>query len=147
MTNYVKPKNSIPKPEEININSSYAFTINPVVQYEEDPDRLRKVIRILQRILNSSFISYKLYIEVSKTGRIHGHGYIRIQDAREFYIQFIPYIIKRATVDITPIAEEETWSNYIIKQCAIMQCRPIYKDYGLITHEIRSQGNLDIYYQ
>lgn len=147
MINNGKPKNVLPKPETLKPYTSYAFTINPEIQHKEDSDRLRKVIRLLQRILNSAYISYKLYIEVSSQGRIHGHGYIRICDTREFYLTFVPYITARATVVIEDISDDEGWEIYITKQCAFMQCKPLYKDYGLITQEIRNKGNLDEYFE
>lgn len=131
MINYVKPKNIVPKPEEVRPHRSYAFTINPETQYFEESDckqRVRRVIRNIQRILNDGSISYKLYIEVSAGGRLHGHGYIRIYNPLEFYCRFIPYIESKATIAIEIITDEDGWETYITKQCHIMRECPIQRN-------------------
>lgn len=109
-----------------------------------DPERLRKVINHLKTMLNSEYIAYRLYIEVSTHGRIHGHGYIRVCAAREFYLFTVPHLEKLATVDMEEITDEEGWEDYCQKQIPLMLCKAIAKDYP--PHYIKVVTDINKYY-
>lgn len=130
-----KARNIIPKIEDCQHCSTWAFTINPSEQYFDDAERVLKVDRSVKRLLNSHRISYRLYREVSCNGRWHYHGHITIKDPLLFYVHDIPHIISRATIAIEPINDEEGWYDYCTKQCHIIGLRPIFKSFGLDFEE------------
>lgn len=134
----------IPKPENMLPNVGYAFTVSPsnTFQYfSERENRIGKCVRIAYNKLNHSCIQYKLYIEVSRTGRIHYHGYIWIKDIREFFIDVVPILKDYAQIEIDTIEDDEVWEHYITKQCAIMQLKYICKmDYPVITCKTYSRN-------
>lgn len=129
MINNVKPRNVVPKPEALKEHQTYAFTINPEVQHFGDSERLSKVIRHLKNILNSEYIAYRLYIEVSSHGRVYAHGHIRVCKAREFYLHTIPHFEKLATIVMEEITDDEGWNEYCQKQIPLMCVKVISKDY------------------
>lgn len=110
---------TLKKLEDIVPRKGYAFTVNTKEQYFSEPDRLKKVIRIIKTKLSSPNFSYKLYIELSPKGRIHGHGYIWIENPYEFVLNDISKIESYMNIDIDDITDEEIWYDYCTKQLHI----------------------------
>lgn len=112
-------KNEIPKFETVAPYDMLAFTVNPEPQYFGDLERLQKVIYYMKKLLASPNYEYKLYIEISPKGRIHGHGWITIVDPIKFYLFDIEKLIKHSTICIKPIDNDEKWTDYCTKQAHI----------------------------
>jgi len=129
LINNAKPRNVVPKPEKMREGRTYAFTVNPEAQYFDDVDRIERMRRRIKFLLNSTFISYRLYMEISSGGRLHFHGYVKVRGIREFYNTYLPFIEKHATIDIEEITNDEGWEDYIIKQCPLMRQPAITKDF------------------
>lgn len=127
MINNGKPRDIIPKPEDLRGDVSYAFSINPESQFFGDVKRVTRVINVMRRTLNSDTISYRIYPEVSRTGRIHFHGYLRIWDTGRFYVYLVPELLKIATITLEEIFNDEIWEDYIIKQCPLLRMKPLTK--------------------
>lgn len=118
---YYKEKNILPKLEQYSVGKTWAFTISPETQYVDDQGRLDKVIYFLKNKLRSPNYEYSLYIELSPSGRIHGHGYLKVFDPFKFVLHDIPYLLKFATLAIEEITDEDGWLEYITKQCHIVR--------------------------
>ena len=73
------------------------------------------IVQLLKQIGEVS-----LYPEISKTGRLHYHGTIKLVDSFEFYIHIIPLIKEVANMDIDTIADPEIWEQYYTKDRLIM---------------------------
>lgn len=115
-----EPKNKTRKLELLEKDKGYAFTINPEEQYYGDINRFQKVINLLKRLLKPPSFDYKIYIELSPTGRIHGHGWLWIKDPIEFVMHDIYEITKRATIYIDTIDDHDVWQEYCTKQSHII---------------------------
>lgn len=127
----------------------YAFTVNPENQYiyesiNQPEDRFIKVVKHIKTILKDNSFSYKLYIEISPHGRIHGHGWIWIDDPLRFYTMTIPKIESYATIDISEITDPDGWWEYCTKMSHIIYTwmKPAY-----ICRMIHDKVTLsDLYY-
>lgn len=109
----------IPKLENIVPAKGYSFTVNPAEQYFGDVERFRKVIYLMKSKLSSPRFEYKLYIEASPKGRVHGHGYIWIHDPFGFVLFDVPFMERFMNIDIDDINDEDVWYNYCTKQLHI----------------------------
>lgn len=116
-------KTEIPKLEELQDHDIFAFTIAPSDgrQYWHDHDRLPKAINLIKSALKSQHFEYKLYIETSPTGRIHGHGWLWINNPIGFVIHDVHHITSNNTICIKPIDDPHRWDEYCTKQSHIMQ--------------------------
>lgn len=122
-----KPKNLLIDYEDIKEDVSYAFTFNPCDKYQhfKSSTRLSDFNKDLAVIFLYKCAEYIMYPEISKSGRLHLHGTIRIQDKNEFYIHCIPFLLNKGTVAIVKIEnapknakvfEYKTWHDYETKQ-------------------------------
>lgn len=138
-------RNQLLKLEEIRRHTGYAFTVNLAdpYQYWKDPERMEKSIRYLKKLLSSQHYEYKLYIEVSCSGRIHGHGYIWIHDPYNFCLFDVQNLTERATIVIKEVDNLEVWEDYIIKQSHIVR-KIIYRFLPVISPD-HIQTKIDDY--
>jgi len=86
---FVKKKNQIPDMDELITGQIYSLTINPTdrIQYFHETNRFIKCVKdIIEKVLLYQCLDYQLYIEISKKGRIHFHGCIRVKDKFMFYL-------------------------------------------------------------
>lgn len=115
MRKYNKPKNQIPDMEVINKDEWYAITLNPSQQYE--CRRLNQQHRRLNKHYknHAKIYSLRLYPELSSTGRLHFHGYIRISKVFLFYYKVVPTLISNYTIVIKEVTSED-WDTYCKKQ-------------------------------
>lgn len=107
--------------EEYHENEIYALTINPSDTYQKfgRTDRLQLFQREIDKMLsNIKHIEYDLRIEVSKLGRLHCHGYMRIRKnmKQKFYIDSITELKEIGCFTIKHIDNYVTWHSYIHKQ-------------------------------
>lgn len=115
----VKKPYSCVKFEEAIRDIEYAFSFNPVFQYEECivATRLVNVVNTLTKnlynVLGNS-CKYKLNIEISSQGRIHGHGTIIINNIVDFYLK-LPKLQVIGTYCIKIIDNKDEWTKYCVK--------------------------------
>jgi len=119
-------KSQLLKLEDIIPQEAYAFTINPESQYFDKNERstnsrMAMVTSRIKSILRSPNFQYKLYMEYSPTGRIHGHGWIWIFNPMAFLDEDIHGINEKAHIEIDTINNEDIWFEYCTKQCHITQ--------------------------
>lgn len=109
----------IPALEDVVFDQYYAFTYNPIdkYQYFASPAcyRLKYCNNDIEDIFKSKAVRIKYYLEVSKKGRIHIHGVIKILDA-SFYIRDIRDINTRGNICIKDLKSEPEWETYCLKQ-------------------------------
>lgn len=116
---FPKQRNELIDFEDLEINKWYAFTVNPIDKYQH----FRSFNRSGECLkdLNSIFCHYKayeidLYPELSKKGRFHYHGIIKVMDKVWFYLSVIPHLLSVATISIKEIKDEAIWLEYCRKQ-------------------------------
>jgi len=115
-----KAKNVVPKFEDAQVNTPYAFTYGPSDQQQfwDDPDRFNKFKTKMLTFFMSTIgnkCNIKARIEVSPHGRLHLHGYITIVNKMEFYLFIVPKVETYGTLHITNITTED-WDIYCTKQ-------------------------------
>lgn len=124
MNKFAKPKNTFIKPECVSIGELYAFNFNPEAQ-----PKIGKLNSIKDwfDINNNLFChvlqhsNFKLYVEVSATGRFHFHGYIYIKNICGFYVKDVKELIQSGTSVMKVIEDEKAWEEYVLKQQAFIQ--------------------------
>lgn len=97
---------------------TYTFTVNPSdrYQYFNKIDRFRKAYRSARSYLaNICYAEYDLYPEISKTGRIHWHGYITMLNAASFQLYDVPMMSKYSIYEIDFLTDPLVWHDYIEK--------------------------------
>lgn len=112
------PKNSIISPEEIVLRQQYSFNINPSEQHfniKSPQLRWAKMFQDIEILINTMFAEIHGNLEVSRTGRIHMHGYIRFVSVSNFYIATLPQMLSRATLEIDSIKDFDVWDKYVMK--------------------------------
>ena len=114
---FEKPMNTLLKFEEVTEGVEYALSLNPSEQHYKKPDRAIHVISDLLKLFrpDKSCGGY-VYVEISPHGRIHFHGHIHILNRWEFYLNLVPKIEDRYTINITRVTDEKVWDEYIQKQ-------------------------------
>lgn len=131
--------------EEMEIMTSYPFTINPKKEHRKIANYkaalctwLTSIKDALMTLTNCYF--EELHVELSKNGRAHIHGYIGITDIAGFYAVDLHCLQELGTYCIKSFfpnkdVEQEAdawifahnkWSEYIKKQHEVM--RIIFKD-------------------
>jgi len=110
-------------PELIELHKQYAITINPrdERQYFLKPLRLNLFVDDLNKMLSRwpDAIDYFMQLEVSKTGRLHTHGWVQFDtyDAvAKFYVDTLPRLRALTNVEIDTIADSKVWIAYYTKQ-------------------------------
>lgn len=106
----------------------YCFTVNP-----SDAGQFFKATTIqrmryateynckhLNRILGD-YTDFTLYPEISRQGRIHYHGYIRVNDIFNFHLFCINRLKDIYVYDIHIINDSDIWSTYIHKDKSVMK--------------------------
>lgn len=119
-TDFYKPKNSNINIEDIEYNHWYAITINPQKQYYNKgylrySDVMQEITKLLNQYIGE--IEYFMYMEVSKLGRLHFHGYIKYKkDLDLVYMTLIPDLVDKYSFEIDYINDPDIWAEYISKQ-------------------------------
>lgn len=107
-------------PEQIKIKTKYAITINPSddYQYWNKEDRVNLFKTYWQNSINKMSAEIHMILEISKTGRLHWHGYITFhtkQNILDFYVDYMHDLMSRSMVLIKNIEDEEGWEAYLTK--------------------------------
>lgn len=123
MTNkYGSLKLNILSPELIETKRPYSFNLNPSDEHQyfsKESNRIRDVGRYFSTYLVTLFTAHcEVYMEISRTGRLHFHGIITFNttnDIRQFYIEAIHNLLKQCTIEIDTIKDMDIWRTYITK--------------------------------
>lgn len=120
---YTSPKHSLPPPEEIVPNEWYTFSLNPLNQYPSDNlnKRWSSVYQEIQAIISQFYTSAYIegHLEISRTGRIHMHGWIKFEKVADFYLT-LPLILTKCTLEIDYINDVNVWEAYVTKSNKIL---------------------------
>lgn len=120
-------KYSCVKPETVSTDKCYSFSYNP-----EDQPSIERFYNIKLTTYTSFIQKYKeiftsmkycdiqACLEISQKGRLHWHGWIRINDVVRFYLYDLKKLMHYGTYEIDVINDEEKWELYVVKQLDIM---------------------------
>lgn len=104
--NVFKPQHSIVPYEDVILGQLYAVTINPTDEHQHmrcsvTDNRINgcylSLVGNLLLPCKETTAAWKLYPELSAKGRFHWHGYIKIFDVVDFYLNFLPGLLKKCT--------------------------------------------------
>ncbi len=106
----------------------YSFTINPsdAGQYFKATtiQRFRQFTDYNFKHLNTILLDYcdiTVYPEISRQGRIHYHGYIRINDIFNFHLFSLHRLKEVYIYEIDTIDKSTKWSEYIHKDKSVIE--------------------------
>lgn len=119
-------------PEDVTVNTHYAFTYNPDVQPVSPKFTLDLVTwhNGMDNIFKSlRYSDVELRPELSQGSRWHYHGQIIIKDVLKFYIFDLPVLRENGSYEIDIINDPKIWLDYCTKQEKIM--KELLKEYGI----------------
>lgn len=97
--------------------TTYTFTLNPESQpalYQTN--KIQKwYCDIIKDMSKLKACIYELNLEISKLGRLHYHGWIRITTPWRFYLEDIPYLCTVGSFEIDTISDMDEWQRYMDK--------------------------------
>lgn len=139
-----KYKHNIIEPEKVNPDELLSFSFNP----EEQPlfekfycmrlNNLADWSRRQKDILSTlRYAKVSCVLEISRKGRMHMHGFIKIHKIAEFYLMDLKKLMHYGTLEIDSITNVEKWYDYIYKCSKFM--RP-YCERNDMVYEI---GDID----
>jgi len=108
-------------PEEIVRGHLYAFTFNPKDLHDWQTkswcgNPWKDWINACSKLFDQcKSIKLKLYPEVSKLGRPHWHGYLKVVDVPKFFLQDIHRLKLNGAFEIDTISDLMRWDLYIRK--------------------------------
>lgn len=116
-------------PEVITPLVKYTLTMNPDDdhQFWGVDDRIDAVLKYFkyQVKMLSTLCNIDVYMEMSKTGRLHWHGTIEFKDykgVKNFYLFQIHNMLKTMQIEMDTIADSEKWLTYCTKSQSLIQC-------------------------
>lgn len=128
-------------PEEIDVGTVYALSINPEQNYDDmkNSNYLKRDECVAEYIVKwfthgLTLFDYILFPE-SKNGRIHFHGYIKIKDPLDFELFVLPIWKSISTYCIKKIDDKKVWFEYCTKQRKLW----LKKKYPLIKRNLTMQ--------
>lgn len=112
-------KKSIISPEEVSTDGWYTFNLNPSEQYEFEGSPISRWNKCYQNIqgLISRFVDCATIegnLEISRSGRVHMHGYIKYKKIADFYL-ILPMVSRFAHIEIDTIDDINIWDKYVTK--------------------------------
>lgn len=130
-------KISIISPEEIDLKTTYTFSVNLCddFQHWSDADRVEKFVKSSKLLLKhiAGITKFQLRLEISRTGRLHWHGTIRFINynaVRTFFVDKIIILMRRATVEIDTCQDPTVWDEYCSKSKHLFNIRISESDCG-----------------
>lgn len=123
-TTHNKPLNSFISPECLFLNEEYAFSFNPLLQPNFAralgvKDWFDQMNNLFSHICSNS--KFRMYVEISSTGRWHLHGIIVISDQYGFYTKDVKSLIDQGSSCMKVIEDINIWEEYMLKQQIFMQ--------------------------
>lgn len=115
---------SCPKPETLEYNKDYSFTINPADSYqyfdiEVVSERIKSFHNYFKKklleTLGTHAVQYNMVMEMSSRARLHYHGTIRFSNIIQA-INTIRKLEKYCTYEIDVIKDPDVWNAYMTKQ-------------------------------
>lgn len=116
---FAKDAHYFPPVSEVKARTTYAFTINPMIQNEGIIATYLDFQNVILKRLNTFGLVYKLRPEFSSSRRLHYHGYIYFpsyQEIANFYYLTMPEIRPMCTFCIKEIEnteDDEYWNWYL----------------------------------
>lgn len=110
------------KPENMILNTNYAFSLNP--QQQPEIVNFYKVKlntykdwsnQIYDKFRTMRYCKISTYLEISKLGRFHFHGTIKIHDKIKFVLYDLKRLMDIGTLEIDTIEDEMKWHLYCTK--------------------------------
>lgn len=141
---FYKNKHNLLSPEDVKEGVLLACTFNPKDQkHDKVTDRRTLIIKALCKRLAFCNVEYYLFPELSRLGRVHFHGYIRLRDISHFYLSGVPRLIDDYTIDIqnlkeVPTSKYKSWFEYCVKQQHLWMDYPLkFFRLGITLKEIQ----------
>lgn len=108
---------SLPAMEHLITNNDYAFSYNPEAQPASWAiDKLPKWWADMAKIFGALKASdVNIAVEISKLGRLHFHGTIKVTSKWKFYYYDVPNLMKDGSFEIDTIKERKDWDTYVDK--------------------------------
>lgn len=112
--------------EEWDDDRLYAISLNPkddLQFFGRSVDK--RIMNSYLTLLHKAYIwkgieHLKLFIETSSMGRLHWHGYIKVNNLEEFFLVTIPLMKKYGTFEIDHLNDKEKWETYCEKQVGLL---------------------------
>ena len=136
---------SLPAMEHAKINIDYAFSYNPESQPGSySSDRLQKWWIEMAKLFGSFKAStVNLSVEISKLGRLHFHGTIKISSLWKFYYYDVPKLMSDGSFEIDTINKHDEWMAYVDKNKDEMyeMMKSFGLPYTLATEKVKIHTN------
>lgn len=135
----------LPSMEHMKTNIDYAFSFNPESQpVSYASDRLQKWWLEMAKLFGSlKGCTVNIQVEISKLGRLHFHGTIKISTLWKFYYYDVPKIMKDGAFEIDTIDKHDEWMAYVNKNkdemCKMMEAFSL--PYQLATERVKIHSN------
>lgn len=131
----------LPAMEHMKIDTDYAFSYNPESQpVSYASDRIQKWWIEMAKLFGSlKGCTINIKVEISKLGRLHFHGTIKISTLWKFYYYDVPHIMKEGSFEIDTIKKYDEWMAYVDKNkeemCKMMEAFGL--PYSLATERVK----------
>lgn len=136
---------TLPSMEHAKIDTEYAFSFNPESQpVSYASDRLQKWWIEMAKLFGSfKGSTVKLSVEISKLGRLHFHGTIKISTLWKFYYYDVPKLMKDGAFEIDTIGKYDEWMAYVDKNKNEMSemMKAFGLPYSLATEKVKIHSN------
>lgn len=136
---------SLPSMEHAKVNVEYAFSFNPESQpVSYASDRLQKWWIEMAKLFGSfKGSTVNLSVEISKLGRLHFHGTIKISTLWKFYYYDVPKLMKDGAFEIDTIGKYDEWMAYVNKNKDEMSemMKAFGLPYSLATEKVKIHSN------
>lgn len=123
-----KAKYNCLNPEDIDPLKYYTFSYNPEEQplferfYKMKLNNLADWSNKMKQIFDSlRYAKIEVNLEVSRRGRFHMHGVIKISMPLEFVIHDLKMLAHYGTYEIDSITDNEKWVKYCCKQQRLIE--------------------------
>lgn len=130
-------KDTFISPENMENNGTYAFTYNPQEQPRHDLAMGFKEWWSDQLSMFKSFkgASLRLFLEVSKTGRHHFHGFLYIKNRVNFVVFDVPKLQRNGSSKVEAFAYKEGENMYDHHALWLAYCLKIQPDMQEYIHD------------
>lgn len=136
---------SLPAMEHAKKDIDYAFSFNPESQpVSYASDRLQKWWIEMAKLFGSfKGSTVKLQVEISKLGRLHFHGTLKISTLWKFYYYDVPKLMKDGAFEIDTISKVDEWTAYVNKNKDEMSemMKAFGLPYSLATEKVKVHSN------
>lgn len=119
----------------------YSFTFNPPprkkhvgVNYEELSDVSYLYSQLAKALNGAHYVDYYMFLEASKTGKLHLHGYIRVNDMYLWCLKGLKQLCENGTTSIREITCPHIWYKYATKSLHIFLGKMTLKPY--VKHKL-----------